>query len=77
VWITIIPIVRASVEHAPARRDHRLQRRDVVAERLAEAARLDEVALHVDDDERVVFGSKVYSYGSASIVRCAIGLSLV
>jgi hypothetical protein len=40
------------VEHAPARRDHRLQRRDIVAERLAEAAGLDEVALHVDDDER-------------------------
>src|SRR5262249_25814842 len=41
-----------SVEHALARRDHRLQRRDVVAQRFAEAARLDEVALHVDDDER-------------------------
>ena len=40
-------------------RQHRLQRRDrgleqahVVAERFAEAARLQEVALHVDDDER-------------------------
>ena len=40
------------LEHAPARRDHRLQRRDVVAERLAEAAGLDEIALHVDDDQR-------------------------
>ena len=52
VWITIMPVCARRVEHAPARRDHRLQRRDVVAERLAEAARLDEVALHVDDDER-------------------------
>jgi len=40
------------VEHAPARPDHVLQRRDVVAERLAEPTRLDEVALHVDDDQR-------------------------
>ena len=40
------------VEHALARRDDRLQRRDVVAERFAEAAGLDEVALHVDDEER-------------------------
>ena len=34
------------------RRDRRLQPRHVVAERGAEAAGLDEVALHVDDDQR-------------------------
>ena len=34
------------------RRNDRLQQADVVAETRAEAARLDEVALHVDDDER-------------------------
>jgi hypothetical protein len=40
------------IEHALARGDHRLQRRDVVAERFAETAGQHEVALHVDDDER-------------------------
>ena len=35
-----------------AGRDGALQQRDVVAERLAEAAGLEKVALHVDDDER-------------------------
>src|SRR5205814_4505411 len=33
------------------RRDRRREQADVVAERGAEAARLDEIALHVDDDE--------------------------
>ncbi len=33
------------------RRHDGLEQRDVVAEALAEAAGLDEVALHVDDDE--------------------------
>ena len=40
------------VEHALARRDDRLQGGYVVAERFAESARLDEIALHVDDDQR-------------------------
>jgi hypothetical protein len=40
------------VEHALAGRDDGLQRRDIVAERFAEAARLHEIALHVDDEER-------------------------
>ena len=35
------------------------EQRDIVAERFAEAARLDEIALHVDDDQRGVRGSKV------------------
>ena len=42
------------VEHRAARRDGRSQQRHVVAEGLAEAARLQEVALHVDDDQRAV-----------------------
>ena len=40
------------LEHALAGCDDRLQRCNVVAERLAEATRLDEIPLHVYDDER-------------------------
>jgi hypothetical protein len=40
------------IEHALARGDHRLQWGNVVAERFAETSRLDEIALHVDDDQR-------------------------
>src|SRR5207253_8391980 len=40
------------LEHTLAGCDDRLQRCDVVAERLAEATRLDEIPLHVYDDER-------------------------
>jgi hypothetical protein len=39
------------VEHALAWRNDCLQRRDVVAESFAEPAGLDEIALHVDDEE--------------------------
>jgi hypothetical protein len=44
-----------------ARRDHRLQRRHVVAERLAEPSGLDEIALHVDDTSAVERRSNAYS----------------
>ena len=44
------------VERAGAGADRALEQRDVVAERLAEAAGLEEVALHVDDDERGAAG---------------------
>ena len=40
------------LEHRSARRDRAAEQRHVVAERFPEAARLEEVALHVDDDER-------------------------
>ena len=40
------------VEHPRGRRDGAPQQRHVVAERLAEATRVDEVALHVDHDQR-------------------------
>ena len=40
------------LQHLLERGDDGLQVADVVAERLAEAARLDEVALHVDDHQR-------------------------
>ena len=43
------------VEHRFAGADRGLQQRHVVAERFAEAARLEKVALHVDDDERGPF----------------------
>ena len=41
-------------EHGAARPDRRLQPRHVVAERGAEAAGLEEIALHVDDDKRAM-----------------------
>ena len=40
------------VKHLPAWLDGGLQARDVIAERLAKAARLQEIALHVDDNQR-------------------------
>ena len=59
--IGAVALARVDDQHAaPARRrqqraagpDGGAQQRDVVAQRLAEAARLEEVALHVDDDDR-------------------------
>ena len=52
VWMTSMPRAARRVEQRAARLDGRAQQRDVVAERLAEAAGLEEVALHVDDHER-------------------------
>jgi hypothetical protein len=66
------PRAPRGLEHAAARRDHGLQRRHVVAERFAKAARLDEIALHVDDESAVDAGSNVNSYGSAAIVFCVM-----
>jgi len=39
------------IQHLPARLDRRLQTRHVIAERLAETARLEEIALHIDDHQ--------------------------
>ena len=39
-------------KYSGARRDRARQLRDVVAERFAEAPGFEEVALHVDDDQR-------------------------
>ena len=50
--MTSMPARARRVEHALGRRDGAPQQRHVVAERLAEATRIDEVALHVDDDQR-------------------------
>ena len=57
VWMIGQPCCAEQPDQPRRRRDDRLQPRHVVAERVAEAARLDEVALHVDDDERVRAGS--------------------
>ena len=46
------PAARAAAEHRLQRLNRGLEQADVVAERLAEAARLEEIALHVDDHER-------------------------
>jgi hypothetical protein len=40
------------VEHAPRRRDRATKQAHVVAEHRAESAGLEEVALHVDDEQR-------------------------
>jgi hypothetical protein len=53
-------------EHGPAWRDRTAEQRHVVAERLPEAARLEEIALHVDDDQR----------GAGQIERHCLGLGL-
>jgi hypothetical protein len=53
-------------EHRLAGRDRAREQRDIVAERLAEAARLEEIALHVDDDQR----------GAGQIERHCLGLGL-
>jgi hypothetical protein len=42
----------AGLEDAPGGLDDCAQQRNVVAERFAETTRIDEVALHVDDDQR-------------------------
>ena len=61
-----MPCGARGVEQRRAGRDRRGEQRHVVAERLAEAARLEEVALHVDDDER----------GARQIERHRFGLGL-
>jgi len=52
VWITSIPTVRARRQRRGAGPNRRLQQAHVVAQRLAESPRLEEVSLHVNDDER-------------------------
>ena len=47
-----MPAARAASSTALHGATARAEQRHVVAERLAEAARLEEVALHVDDDQR-------------------------
>ena len=50
--MTRSPAARAACSTACKRRDRGLEQADVVAERLAEAAGLEKVALHVDDEKR-------------------------
>ena len=50
--MTSMPRPRAAASIVPARRHGRLQPRNVIAERCAEAAGFEKVALHIDDDER-------------------------
>ena len=52
VWMTIISRARAASSTRLHGAITACSGRHVVAERFAEAARLDEVALHVDDDQR-------------------------
>ena len=52
VWTPASPRARQAVEQRARSARSPRQQRDVVAERCAEAAGLDEVALHVDDDQR-------------------------
>ena len=52
VWMTKRPRLRAASSTRFVGAIARAQQRNVVAERLAEPAGIDEVALHVDDHER-------------------------
>ena len=51
-----MPAAAGGGNRGGAGRDRPAQQADVVAERLAEAAGLEEVALHVDDDQRGAAG---------------------
>ena len=66
VWITSMPAARAASSTALQGATAALEQRHIVAERFPEAARLEEVALHVDDDE----------CGASEIERYGFGLSL-
>ncbi len=59
------------VEDALAGRDDGLERRDIVAEGFAEAARFDEIALHVDDKKRrrLRFEGKLVRLGRDGFLR--------
>ena len=63
--MTSMPGARAQPSSSVAAwaRSPRASSDDVVAERLAEAARLEEVALHVDDDQRAVRGIELELVG--------------
>ena len=52
VWMTSMPVCARRLQHAAQRLDRARKLRDVVAERFAEAAGLQKVALHVDDQQR-------------------------
>src|SRR4029077_1219563 len=53
-------------QHRLAGRDRRAEQRHVIAERFAESARLEEVALHVDEDQR----------GTRKVERHRLGFSV-
>jgi hypothetical protein len=46
------PASPSGIEHNPARFDRNSKTGYIIAERFAEATRLEEIALHVDDDKR-------------------------
>ena len=54
VWMTSSPAARARREQPAVRLDRAAQLRHVIAEHFAEAARLEEIALHVDDQQRAM-----------------------
>ena len=66
VWITSRPAARAASSTALQGATARAEQRHVVAERFPEAARLEEIALHVDDDQR----------GARQVERDRFGFSL-
>ena len=65
------------VQHVGAGRDRARQLRDIVAQRLAEAAGLEEIALHVDDDKRGGDQSSSIGAGSAAsrLVDAAVAMA--
>ena len=59
-------------QQLPVRLDGAPQLRNVVAEHFAEAARLEEIALHVDDQKRATLGRERERIGLGGNVDCAI-----
>ncbi len=63
-------------QHLAAGLDRGFEQSDVVAERLAEAARLQEIALHIDDNERGAGKIDADVLGSAVIWVIMMSLSV-
>ncbi len=63
VWMIGPALVAKQADQRRHGRDDRLEPRDIVAERVAEAALLDEVPLHVDHDERGLAGREGVGIG--------------
>ena len=66
VWKIGQPLSRNSGKQRGDGRHDRTHRREIVAERLAEAAGFEKIALHVDDDQRDMLGIEREGEGSAA-----------
>ena len=57
--MTVKPGIARRIEQAPGRRNGPPQQRDIVAERSAKAAGLEEIPLHIDDHEASLPGDQI------------------